>query len=96
MRIFFRSTSARVDTRFQPLRIESDGESMYFTGVEATLTDLQRKTANVLRNVRRGHKVTLTEHGQPVAEIVPVAKKDRAAALKALRAIGPIPFKPRK
>jgi antitoxin (DNA-binding transcriptional repressor) of toxin-antitoxin stability system len=38
----------------------------------------------------------LTEHGQDCAEIVPLPKIDRKAALEALRSIGPVDLPPRK
>jgi antitoxin (DNA-binding transcriptional repressor) of toxin-antitoxin stability system len=41
-------------------------------------------------------KVTITEHGQPCLEILPVPRVDRKAALAALQAIGPVEFRPRK
>ena len=65
--------------------------------MNATLTDLRRKTTKVVRPVMSGGgKVTITEHGEPCLEIRPVQRVDRRAALAALRAIGPVEFKPRK
>src|SRR5664280_683985 len=64
-------------------------KSVYFGLMEATLTELRRDMSRVLDPLRRGEKVTLTEHGQKVAEIVPT-KIDRQAAFEALRAIGPV------
>jgi prevent-host-death family protein len=65
--------------------------------VNATLTELRRQTAKVIRPViHNGQKVTLTEHGQECAEIVPLPKIDRRAACQALLAIGPVEFLPRK
>jgi prevent-host-death family protein len=63
--------------------------------MEATLTELRRDTSRVLEPVRKGEKVTVTEHGQKLAEIIPV-KIDRKAAFEALRAIGPVELPPRK
>jgi antitoxin (DNA-binding transcriptional repressor) of toxin-antitoxin stability system len=46
--------------------------------------------------IHGGHKLTVTAHGQPCAEIVPVPRIDRDAALKLLREIGPVKLPPRK
>ena len=40
--------------------------------------------------------VTLTEHGQKVAEISPKTTPDRKRALELLAAIGPVELPPRK
>lgn len=66
--------------------------------MEATLTELRRETTKVVRPAMHGGKeVTITEHGQPMFKIVPVRPAlDRAAALQALIAIGPVDFRPRK
>lgn len=68
------------------------------SGVEATLTDLRRKTTKVVRPAMHGGKeVTITERGEPTFKIVPVAKSaDRKAALELLRQIGPLELPPRK
>jgi len=59
--------------------------------VKATLTELQREPGRVVRPViHGGHKLTVTAHGQPCAEIVPLPRIDRDAALKLLREIGPV------
>jgi prevent-host-death family protein len=65
--------------------------------VEATLTELQRETAKVLGQViHAGKSVTLTEHGQPVAKIVP-RKVNRKRVLELLRGLGPdLQLPPRK
>jgi prevent-host-death family protein len=69
---------------------------VYFGGVKATLTQLRRDTSKVVRPViHGGEKLTLTEHGQPCAEIIPWEKIDRHAACHALMAIGPVEFLPR-
>jgi prevent-host-death family protein len=44
---------------------------MYFSFMQATLTDLQRASRKVMRPVAGGKSVTLTEHGRPVARISP-------------------------
>ena len=65
--------------------------------MEATLTELHRKPGKLVRPVIHGrHKLTITEHGEPCVQIVPVPKRDRKAALAALRAIGPVTLPPRK
>ena len=57
--------------------------------MNATLTELRRETSRVLRPVIHGAKtVTLTEHGQEVAEISPKYSPDRRRALELLTAIG--------
>lgn len=59
--------------------------------MQATLTELRRETTKVIRPVIHGGEVlTLTEHGEPCAQIIPLPKVDRLAALAALRAIGPV------
>jgi prevent-host-death family protein len=61
--------------------------------VEATLTELLRNTAKYVRPAIQGRKVTITEHGKPVAQILPVKPFDRVGALKAL---GPVELPSRK
>ena len=39
--------------------------------MQATLTDLQRSGRRVMRPVFAGQTVVITEHGRPVARIVP-------------------------
>lgn len=65
--------------------------------MQASLTELRRETSKVIWPVIHGGEVlTLTEHGQPCAKIMPVPKLDRLAALAALRAIGPVTLPERK
>lgn len=65
--------------------------------MKATLTQLRRDTTKVVRPViHGGEKLTLTEHGEPCAEIVPLQKIDRRKACEDLMAIGPVKFLPRK
>ena len=65
--------------------------------MQATLTELRRETSKVIRPVIHGGEIlTLTEHGQPCAKIIPVAKLNRLTALAALRAIGPVTLPKRK
>jgi prevent-host-death family protein len=70
---------------------------VYFGSVKATLAQLRRNTAKVIRPVNQGgEKLTLTENGQPCAEIIPLRKVDRRTACLDLMAIGPVEFLPRK
>jgi prevent-host-death family protein len=39
--------------------------------MQATLTELQRETRKVMRPVVAGRSVVITEHGRPIARIVP-------------------------
>jgi antitoxin (DNA-binding transcriptional repressor) of toxin-antitoxin stability system len=65
--------------------------------MKATLTQLQRQPGKVVRPViHGGHKLTVTAHGQACAEILPLPRIDRDAALKLLREIGPVELAPRK
>jgi prevent-host-death family protein len=62
----------------------------------ATLTDLARKTKDVVRPVQSGKEVVLTERGKPFAKIVPFRSFDRKAALRILREMGPVKLPSRK
>ena len=74
-----------------------DAKSVYFVLMEATLTELRRDTSRVVQPaIHGGEKVTLTEHGQEVAQIVPCRKVDYQQACKDLIAVGPVDFLPRK
>lgn len=65
--------------------------------MQATLTELHRETSKLVRaSIRTGERLTVTDQGQPCVEILPVRKLDRAAALKALIAIGPVDIQPRQ
>ena len=65
--------------------------------MKATLTELQRQPGRLVRPViYGGHKLTVTAHCRPRAEIVPLPRIDREAALKLLREIGPVALPPRK
>ena len=67
-----------------------------FMAMEATVTELRQQTGKVLSAIEKGKTVIITERGKPKARIAPVSPRDKAAAAKALRAIGPIHFLPRK
>jgi prevent-host-death family protein len=60
------------------------------------LTELARKTKDVVRPVQAGKEVVLTEHGRPIAKIIPFREFDRKAALKIIREIGPVNVPSRK
>ncbi len=65
--------------------------------MQATLAELHRETDRVIRPViHDGQKLILTDQGEACAEIIPIAKMDRKAALAALRAIGPVVLPARK
>ena len=64
--------------------------------MSATLTDLARKTKEVVRPVQAGKEVVLTQHGEPIARIVPIRKTDRKRLAEALRNLGPIDLPARK
>jgi prevent-host-death family protein len=64
--------------------------------VEATLTELARKTREVVRPVQAGKEVILTEHGKPIAKIVPIRKSDRKRLAEAMMSLGPIELTSRK
>jgi prevent-host-death family protein len=70
---------------------------LYFALMKATLTELHRDTAKLVRPViHDGRKLTLTDRGEPCAQIVPVSKVDRKAALTSLRSIGSVAMPKRK
>ena len=65
--------------------------------MRATLSELAKHTAEVVRPIQGGKKVVLTNHGRDFAEILPLpGPVERKAALEALRAIGPVILPPRK
>jgi len=65
--------------------------------MNATLTELRREAAKVVRPVlHTGQVLTPPEHGKSLAKIEPAPKLDRLAALAALRALGPLAWPPRK
>lgn len=57
-----------------------------------SLYDAKAKLSALVRKVREGHHVTITLHGEPVAELRPVAKAEGglAARLKELEQRGVI------
>ena len=69
---------------------------VYIGQMEATLTELSRETARVIKAVNDGQDVVITEHGKPRFKLQPIKPIDRKAAFKALMDIGPITIRPRK
>ena len=76
--------------------VAKNADNTYFELVEATLTKLARKTKEVVRPVQAGKEVVLTEHGKPIAKIVPIRKTDRKRLAEAVMALGPIDLPSRK
>jgi antitoxin (DNA-binding transcriptional repressor) of toxin-antitoxin stability system len=62
---------------------------MYFTQMQATLTELRRKTSEVLRSVQAGKGVEITDHGQVIAELRPRFKGMSGAEFARLWRSGP-------
>jgi len=69
---------------------------VYFSFMEATLTELRRDTSRVVRAADNGEEVILTEHGEPRYKLQRVRKINWKAAAAALRAIGPVNLPPRQ
>jgi prevent-host-death family protein len=45
--------------------------------MEIGVRELRNRTAQVVDAVRAGERVTLTVHGEPVADVVPHGRRDR-------------------
>lgn len=71
-------------------------KSVYFSFIEATLTELRRGTSRVVEAADRGEQVILTEHGRPKYRLERIREIDWKAAAAALKKIGPVKFLPRK
>jgi prevent-host-death family protein len=72
-------------------------QNAYFRLMKATLSELHRQTAKIIRPVIDGGRtLTITNHGQDCARIVPMPKSDWKSAWEALKKIGPVTIKPRK
>ncbi len=70
---------------------------MHFEHMQATLTELHRETARLIRPVIHGGQVLIvTEHGRQRARLTAIQTPDRKAALESLRAIGPVELPRRK
>jgi prevent-host-death family protein len=53
--------------------------------IEIGVRDLRNRTAVVIDAVKAGERVTLTVHGEPIADIVPHGQRSRWLAGAALR-----------
>lgn len=52
------------------------------------LRELRHHTSDVIARVRRGETIEVTEHGTPVARLVPIDRPERPAILARLEAEG--------
>jgi prevent-host-death family protein len=52
------------------------------------LRELRHHTSDVIARVRRGETIEVTEHGAPVARLVPIERPERPAILARLEAEG--------
>lgn len=52
------------------------------------LRELRHHTSDVIARVRRGETIEVTEHGTPVARLVPIERPERSAILARLEAEG--------
>ena len=52
------------------------------------LRELRHHTSEVIARVRRGETIAVTEHGRPVARLVPFERPERPAILARLKAEG--------
>jgi prevent-host-death family protein len=67
--------------------------------MEATLTDLARRTEAVFRAIRAGREVTITNHGKPLARLTPIPQRtqeEHRRFVQALRGLSGLPVPPRK
>lgn len=55
----------------------SDPENATLSHMEIGVRDLRNRTSQVIDAVRAGERVVLTVHGEPVADIVPHARRAR-------------------
>jgi prevent-host-death family protein len=53
------------------VHLDLNTENAYFHFVQATLTELQRHPRKVMRPLHSGKSVVITEHGRPIARIIP-------------------------
>jgi prevent-host-death family protein len=65
LRLFFRGASAT---------ILDEVEQLFYTArmVRIGVRELNQRTSQVLERVRRGETVIVTDHGEPVARLVPI------------------------
>jgi len=52
------------------------------------MRELRHRTSDVIARVRQGESIEVTDHGTPVARIVPIARPTRPAVLTRLEAEG--------
>ena len=52
------------------------------------LRELRHHTSDVIARVRRGETIEVTEHGTPVARLIPIDRPERPAILARLEAEG--------
>jgi prevent-host-death family protein len=57
-------------------------------GPSVGLRELRHHTSEVISRVRRGETIEVTEHGTPVARLVPYERPERPAVLARLEAEG--------
>lgn len=75
--------------------LPGDEKAAKFPVMTASVTDLRRKTTELLEEVRRGEAVEIQHHGKTIARLVPEARPLRqvgrhaGAVLRSLREEGP-------
>ena len=55
------------------------------TDIVVPATEANRSFSKLLRAAREGRRVTITSHGEPVAELIPAGEEAREAAKRARR-----------
>jgi prevent-host-death family protein len=68
---------------------------------KVTRTELNQQTARVLARVAEGERITITDRGRPVAEVVPLSRSRRDELVASGRLVpptarGPLRFAPVK
>ncbi|MGH7939452.1 MAG: type II toxin-antitoxin system Phd/YefM family antitoxin [Limisphaerales bacterium] len=64
--------------------------------MEATLTEMRREPARLMRAADDGDEVLITEHGQPRYKLTRVRQPDRKKLIELWRGAGEIPIPPRQ
>lgn len=62
--------------------------------MDVSITELRANLKANLERVKAGEEIVITDHGKPVAKLVPATSEDRLAALEAAGIIGPAPTGP--
>jgi prevent-host-death family protein len=62
--------------------------------MNVSITELRANLAANLARVQAGEEIIITDHGKPVAKLVPTDREARLAALEAAGVIGPAPTGP--